>query len=76
MSTTRHITPLFAVSGQAQALESWREASGLVSIRWAEFREANRASRSRAFASYVAALDAEAAAASELATLSPTSIAA
>jgi hypothetical protein len=76
MFNARHITPLFAVSGRAQALESWREASGLVSIRWAEFREANRASRSRAFASYVAALDAEEAAAFELATLSPTSVAA
>jgi hypothetical protein len=76
MSNTRHITPLFAVSCQSQALESWREASGLVAIRWAEFREANRASRSRAFASYIAALDAEAAAASELARLSPTSVAA
>jgi hypothetical protein len=76
MSNTRYITSLFTVRGQAQALETWREASGLVAVRWAEFREANRASRSRAFASYVAALDAEEAAASVLAALSPTSIAA
>jgi hypothetical protein len=76
MSNTRHIQSLFAFRGHAQALEDWREASGLVAIRWAEFREAGRSSRSSAFASYVAALDAEEAAALELAALSPTSIAA
>ena len=76
MSNISHITPLFAARGQAEALESWREASGLVAIRWAEFREAKPASRSRAFASYVAALNAEEAAASELATLWPSAIAA
>jgi hypothetical protein len=76
MPNTRRITPLFAARGHAQALENWREASGLVAVRWAEFREANRASRSRAFASYVAALDAEEAAASELAAFSQSALAA
>jgi hypothetical protein len=76
MPNTRYITSRFPVRGQARALESWREASGLVAIRWTEFREASPASRPRAFASYVEALDAEEAAAFELATLSPTSIAA
>ena len=77
MFKTSHITPLFAQQSQAQALETWREAAGLVRIRWQAFLEAGGpGSRSRAFASYVAALDAEEAAASELAALSPSVLAA
>jgi len=76
MFNTRQITPLFAERSQAEALETWREAAGVVSISWRAFLEAGSGSRSRAFASYVAALDAEEAAASELAALSPVDIAA
>jgi hypothetical protein len=52
---------------QAGALYAWRDAELLVQLRWEEFLEADRASRRGAFAAYVAALDAEAAAAGELA---------
>jgi hypothetical protein len=48
---------------EAKALVEWREAASLVSIRWAVFLEAESESRRWAFASYVAALDAEEAAA-------------
>jgi hypothetical protein len=77
MSTTRHITPRYAQPSHAEVLESWREAEGVVRIRWQAFLEApGPGSRSRAFASYVLALDAEEAAASELAALSSFDIAA
>jgi hypothetical protein len=52
---------------QARALDTWRDAELLVQLRWYTFLEADQASRRGAFAAYVAALDAEAAAASELA---------
>jgi hypothetical protein len=48
------------------ALERWREAAELVSARWATFVEAEPVTRRWAFASYVAALDAEEAAAAEV----------
>ena len=54
---------------QAHALEEWREAARVVSQRWAVFLDAEPVTRSWAFASYVAALDAEQAAATELAAL-------
>ena len=77
MFTTSRITPQFAQRRQAEALETWREAEGLVRVRWQAFLEAGGpGSRSRAFASYVMALDAEGAAASELAALSSYDIAA
>ena len=50
-----------------QALDAWREAERLVLDRWAVFVGAEPESRQFAFASYVAALDAEQAAAAELA---------
>ena len=50
------------------ALERWREAEQLVSTRWDEFLKAELETRRWAFASYVAALDAEEAAATELAS--------
>ena len=56
-------------STRARALETWRDAARLVSTRWELFREANTESRSWAFASYVAALDAEEAAAADMAGL-------
>jgi hypothetical protein len=54
---------------EASALENWREAASLVSVRWAAFVGAEPVTRRWAFASYVAALDAEEAAAAELEAL-------
>jgi len=59
--------PLYKAQLQARARDMWRDAELLVELRWDEFRAAGRASRGDAFAAYVAALDAEAAAADELA---------
>jgi len=70
------VTPLFPARGRARALDTWREAARLVGLRWRGFLEADPASRSWAFAAYMAALDAEEAAASEVAALSPSAIAA
>jgi hypothetical protein len=61
----------FATPGQLQAVEAWHEAANLVRVRWRAFLEAGPATRSSAFASYVAALDAEEVAVFELAALSP-----
>jgi hypothetical protein len=55
---------------QARALEVWHEAASLVSLRWAAFVAAEPVTRRWAFASYIAALDAEEAAAAELEALS------
>jgi hypothetical protein len=52
---------------QLEAVDTWRDAELLVQLRWDDFLEANRASVPGAFAAYVAALDAEAAAAGDLA---------
>ena len=76
MFNTGPTTPLFTARGQGRALETWREAASLVWIRWRVFREADSVSRPWAFASYVAALDAEEAAATEVAALSSSAIAA
>ena len=65
-------TPLFASRGRARALEAWREAASLVATRWQNFLDAEPESRAFAFASYVAALDAEEAAAADLAALAST----
>jgi hypothetical protein len=59
--------PLYRAQVRAHALDTWRDAELLVQSRWDEFLVADRASRRGAFAAYVAALDAEAAAAGELA---------
>jgi hypothetical protein len=67
--STDHITQVLAARGQAQALDAWREAADLVSIRWQLFLEAESEGRQWAFASYVAALDAEEAAAADMAEL-------
>jgi hypothetical protein len=58
------------IDRRAQALEAWRDAEELVSTRWATFLSAAPEARRFAFASYVAALDAEEAAATDLASLS------
>jgi hypothetical protein len=77
MLNTRLNTPSSSRRGQARARDSWRDSAALVGLRWQAFLEADSpASRSRAFASYAAALDAEQAAASELALLSSFDVAA
>jgi hypothetical protein len=50
-----------------RSLETWRHAAQLVWARWEAFLDAPSETRNRAFAAYVAALDAEAAAAAEMA---------
>jgi hypothetical protein len=60
-------TPLHRAQLRARALSTWRDAEQVVRLRWETFLGAEGASRRHAFAAYVAALDAEAAAASELA---------
>jgi hypothetical protein len=57
----------FSDRGRADALEIWRAAALLVSTRWQTFLEAEPECRQWAFASYVAALDAEEAAAADVA---------
>ncbi len=69
MFPTAHTTPLFAGRDRARALEAWREAESLVAARWQNFLDAEPDSRTFAFASYVAALDAEEAAAADMAAL-------
>jgi hypothetical protein len=70
MSLMDHTASLFAEGERASALDAWREAAELVSTRWAAFREAGPNERQRTFALYVAALNAEEAAAAEMAALS------
>jgi hypothetical protein len=67
---TAQSIPLFGGRSRTLAAEAWREAASLVATRWRVFLDAEPESRAYAFASYVAALDAEEAAAAELATLS------
>ena len=69
MFSTNQITQVLASRDRAQALDAWREAANLVATRWQRFVEAESEGRQWAFAAYVAALDAEAAAAAELAAL-------
>lgn len=69
MFPTARSTPQFAGRGRARALETWREAASLVATRWQNFLDAEPESRAFTFASYVAALDAEEAAAAEMAAL-------
>ena len=71
MFSTDHITRALAASGRGQALDAWREAANLVSTRWQLFLAAESAGREWAFACYVAALNAEEAAAADLAALAP-----
>jgi hypothetical protein len=61
--------PLWGGSARARALNTWRDAEQLVSTRWQTFLHAEPETRAWAFASYVAALDAEEAAAVEMAGL-------
>ena len=52
-----------------EALEIWRAAAHVVSTRWDRFLHAEPEMRVFAFASYVAALDSEEAAAADLAAI-------
>lgn len=69
MFSTDHITQVLAERSRAQALDAWRVAANLVSTRWQRFLEAEPEGRQWAFAVYVASLDAEEAAAAEMAAL-------
>jgi hypothetical protein len=69
MFSADHVAQVLAARGRAQAFDVWREAANLVSMRWQLFLEAESEGRQWAFASYVAALDAEEAAAAEMAAL-------
>ena len=75
MFGTAQITQAFDAARLARALDTWREAASLVAARWRAFGDAEPESRKRAFASYLAALDAEEAAAADMAAL-PSTIAA
>ncbi len=70
MFPTAPTTSPFSAQARARALETWRDAAGLVSTRWQVFLDAEPESRQWAFASYSAALDIEEAAASDMAALS------
>jgi hypothetical protein len=59
----------FMTPSAAERTEIWPDAAELVSVRWQLFLDAEGESRSWAFASYLAALDAEEAAAADLAAL-------
>jgi len=61
--------PLGTAQLHARALEDWRATARLVSLEWDRVLFADSGTRDDAFAAYVAALDAEAAAADELAGL-------
>ena len=68
---TRPLALFSEDSAYAGALEAWRDAESRVRVRWHEFLAADDKARSFAFAAYTAALDLEAAAAIDLATLAP-----
>jgi hypothetical protein len=70
MFNTSQVTPLFTAGSQRRALDTWRSAERVVGSHWRLFVDADPASRAQAFAAYVAALDAEEAAAAELAFVS------
>jgi hypothetical protein len=57
-------------SRRVGVLETWRDTAHVVEARWRAYLEAGPGARTWAFAAYVAALDAEEAAAAELAVLS------
>jgi hypothetical protein len=70
MFGTGHKYHLFPGSCEDEALETWRDAASLVASRWELVLAADRETRAWAFAAYVAALDAEEAAAADLAAMS------
>ncbi|MEA2196479.1 MAG: hypothetical protein QOJ25_530 [Solirubrobacteraceae bacterium] len=62
-------TRALAARAQARALDAWRDSARVASARWVAFLDAEPDARPWAFMSYVAALDAEEAAAAEMAGL-------
>jgi hypothetical protein len=70
MFHTTHTARRFVASSRAESLDAWRGAADLVRLRWHAFLGAGSLNRSSAFAAYVAALDAEEAAAIEMTLLS------
>jgi hypothetical protein len=62
---------IYRAARLAKAQSVWRDAARLVGARWETFLQAEAPMRSFAFASYVAALDAEEAAATEMSRLVP-----
>jgi hypothetical protein len=70
MFPTARTIPLFATRGRAEAVETWRAAAARVATSWHVFLESEPDCRAWAFACYVAALDAEEAAAWDLSALS------
>jgi hypothetical protein len=66
MFPLRRTTALHRVPLRASPIEEWRAAEHLVWTRWRTFLHSPPEIRSRAFAAYVAALDAEAIAAGDL----------
>jgi hypothetical protein len=65
-----HSSVWSADSRRDGVLETWRDTAHVVDTRWRTYLEAGPGTRVWAFAAYVAALDAEEAAAAELAVLS------
>ena len=63
------LTTLPQTPASREACEAWRAAAHLVSVRWQIFLDAGSETRRLAFASYLAALDAEEAAAADVAAL-------
>jgi hypothetical protein len=69
MFPLRRGTSFYGVPFGARPLEAWRGAARLVWARWEVFLDAPPEVRGRAYAAYLAALDAEAAAAADIAGL-------
>ncbi|HME04604.1 MAG TPA: hypothetical protein VKG38_16400 [Solirubrobacteraceae bacterium] len=65
----RPVVPLSGTSPQERAARAWRAAADLVWARWEVLTEATPARRPAAFAAYIAALEAEDSAATNLAEL-------
>jgi hypothetical protein len=70
MLSLRRATASYGASQRSHPRDAWRSAAALVWARWERFREAPPDARSRTFAAYLAALDAEEAAAAEFAAVS------
>jgi hypothetical protein len=70
-STRQQATAPSVVQRRARRVEAWRTAARVVWMRWEDFLQAPRETRARAFAAYLSALDAEAAAAADIAVTTP-----
>ncbi len=71
----RPAMPFYGKQLKTRSFSTWRSAAELVWARWELVRNAAPERRERAFAAYLAALDAEAEAAAALAELHPTHVA-